>query len=136
MEKRILELALETLEKQRAVIDAEIADIGARMAGTGGIGTAPVVSTATGRRRTMSAARRKAVSKRMKAYWAARKSRAAKRKAGPKKAAAQKASERMKAYWAQKKAAAAKAQDAKKPKAGSKRTAKPNTQDKEAASSS
>jgi len=73
MDKRILELALETLEKQKAAIDAEIADIRSRISGAGRSGTAQAAAPAASSPRTMSAAQRKAVSKRMKAYWGKRK---------------------------------------------------------------
>jgi len=108
MAKRILELALETMEKQKATVDAEIAGIHAGISRMGRREPAGRTSPGAPKRRTMSAVRRKAVSRRMKAYWAARKAQAAKPKRGPKSAAAEKAGERMKAYRAKKKAAAAK----------------------------
>ncbi len=113
MEKRILELALETLEEQRATIDTEIATIRARISGTGRTGAGLALAPAAARGRTMSDAQRKAVSQRMTAYWAARRAQTATPKSRRKSAAAKKASERMKAYWAKKKAAAAQGPPAK-----------------------
>jgi hypothetical protein len=110
MDKRILELALETLEKRKAAIDAEIQLIQTQLKG----GTKhKTVAPAAGKRKARTAAQRKAQSERMKQIWAAK--RAAKKavlpkpKTGPKSAAARKAqSERMKAYWAKRKAAKSK----------------------------
>jgi hypothetical protein len=109
MDKRILELALETLEKRKAAIDTEIQLIQTRLKGGAGSIT---VAPAAGKRKARNAALRKAQSERMKKIWAAK--RAAKKavlprpKKGPKSVAARKAqSERMKAYWAKKKAAKA-----------------------------
>jgi len=124
MDARIIELAIEALRSRRSGVEAEIAMLEGELRGR----TAPPTSPVAGKRRARTAAQRKAHSERMKAYWAARKGRAAKartaRKAapakpklGPQSAAARKAqSERMKAYWAKRKAAAAKLRAAKKPK--------------------
>lgn len=110
MDKRILELAVEALEGQKARLETEIEAI--RMQLKGGLARPATTAPAAGKRRSRTAAERKAQSERMKAYWASRKSRAAKTKTtakraasrsrfGPKTAAARKAqSERMKAYWA------------------------------------
>ena len=63
-----------------------------------------------GRRRRMSAAERKAVGKRMRAYWAKRRAEKArpapkpKRKGGMSAAARKRQGERMKAYWAARRA--------------------------------
>jgi len=112
MEKRILELAVEALEGQKAALEADIewirAELGRRVA-------APVAAARVPRKpKGRTAAQRKAQSLKMKAYWAARKRAQAKPKAakkparakagkGPTSAAARKAqSERMKAYWAKK----------------------------------
>jgi hypothetical protein len=74
-------------------------------------GAAPARRNSTaprGRRRRMSAAERKAVGKRMKAYWAKRRAETAqsaakpKRKGGMSAAARTAQGERMKAYWAAK----------------------------------
>ena len=100
----VLELAIESLERRKAEIDAEIAELQAQIKGG-----APAAG------RSMTAAQRAAQSRRMKAIWKQRKARAAKpvKKAAsgkqPWSAAARKAvSERMKAVWAKRKAAAKK----------------------------
>ncbi len=58
--------------KQKATIDTQIAAIRARISATGRRGTAQAADLTGPKRRTMSAARRKAVSRRMKACWAAK----------------------------------------------------------------
>ena len=74
--KRILELALEALEKQRTQVEAEMEAIraevhgGGRAASTGKVG---LTASSPGKRRARTPAERKAQSKRMKAYWAAKK---------------------------------------------------------------
>jgi hypothetical protein len=115
MDKRILELALETLEKNRAQLQAEIDAIRSGLKG------AFKPEAVAAQRGAKSAAERRAQSLRMKAYWAAKRSPAtkvqpageassAKPKMGPQSAAAKKAqSLRMKAFWKKKKAEAAKA---------------------------
>jgi hypothetical protein len=115
---RILELAVETLEKQKAGIDAEIETIRAELRGRGS-GTARKVKPAaasTRRRRLRTRAERKAHSKRMKKYWAAKrakmvkvsaakKSSPASKKRRAKIAAEKKAlSLKMKQVWAKRKA--------------------------------
>jgi hypothetical protein len=109
MDKRILELALETLEKRKAAIDVEIQLIQTRMKGRA---RHKSIAPAVGKRKARTAGQRKAQSKVMKQIWAEKQAEAAKTatmqkpKRGPKNAAARKAqSERMKAYWAKKKAA-------------------------------
>jgi len=108
MDNRILELAVETLEQRKADIDAEIAMLKAQLGGD-------IQVTAAGaplpqRRKGKSAAERKAVSLRMKAYWQARRATASK-PASAKKSASVKAkpelnaanksrSAKLKAYWA------------------------------------
>ena len=74
--KRILELALKALEKQKTQVEAEVKALRAEMRGS----RRPTLKrkagpTAglSGRRRTRTPAERKAQSKRMKAYWAAKK---------------------------------------------------------------
>lgn len=69
MEKRILELALKGLDGDRQRIEQEIQEITAQLAkgATAGRGRRRQ------KRRHMSAALKKAQSKRMKAYWAKRK---------------------------------------------------------------
>jgi len=95
---------MESLERRKAAIDAEIAELRAQIKGG--------ALSAGGR---MTAAQKAAQSKRMKAIWKQRKAKAAKpaKKAPaakkPMSAAARKAvSERMKAIWAKRKAAAKK----------------------------
>jgi hypothetical protein len=112
MDKRILELAVEALQERKAKVEAEIESIQAQLGGA--IGKPKIAIPRVAKRRKRTAAQRKAQSERMKAYWAARKNKAAKSaparkptsvksKRGPKSAAARKAqSERMKAYWAKK----------------------------------
>ncbi|MBZ5498636.1 MAG: hypothetical protein LAP85_19745 [Acidobacteriia bacterium] len=119
MDKRILELAIETLAKKKADIDAEIASLQAQFIGGIKLETATTASVKGRRHRTP--AERKRHSKVMKRVWAARKAKAAKltsarktakekRKYGPQSAAARAAiSKRMRAYWKKRKAAAAKA---------------------------
>lgn len=112
MDKRILELAVEALQERKAKVEAEIESIQAELGG--GIRKPKIAVPRVAKRRRRTVAQRKAQSERMKAYWAARKSREAKTeparkltsvkpRRGPKSAAARKAqSERMKAYWAKK----------------------------------
>ena len=74
--KRILELALEALEKRRMQIEAEVEDLRAELGGSvGDTSTKKPASTGSpsGRRRARTPGERKAQSKRMKAYWAAKK---------------------------------------------------------------
>jgi hypothetical protein len=114
--QRVIELALEGLKRKRDAIEAEIAELNARMRGVGPAGEqrqAPVKAKGPA---TVAARRRQ--SERMKAYWAARR----RAKSGPSKepaarksarrimsAAAKKAiSKKMKAAWAKRKADAAK----------------------------
>jgi hypothetical protein len=126
--KRILELALETLQKQRAVVEAEIEAVRSELRGLTGIPRANRAGTAaplSGRRRPKSPAEKKAQSERMKAYWAAKRAGSVKAPSGRKarsqsrrrrviSAAARKAqSLKMKQIWAQRKAEAAKAAGAK-----------------------
>jgi hypothetical protein len=74
--KRILELALETLQEGKMQVDAEIEALRAEMRGSGSATLkrkAGPTTNPSGRRRTRTPAERKAQSKRMKAYWAAKK---------------------------------------------------------------
>ena len=74
--KRILELALEALEEQRTQVEAEMEAIRAEVHGGGrATSTRKAAPTASpsGKRRAKTPAERKAQSKRMKAYWAAKK---------------------------------------------------------------
>ena len=110
---RILELAVETLEKRKAGINAEIETIRAELKEIGSGTTRKVkpAAASTRRRRLQTRAERKAHSERMKQYWAAKRARAAKAKKPTlpnlklKRATANKAiSEGMRAYWAKRKA--------------------------------
>ena len=114
--KRILELALETLENQRAEVDAAIAEISEMK---GGIRRGIVKKSGTptpvmAKRRSRTAAERKAQSLRMRRIWAEKKAARAKKPspAGGKRkmrsAKSQAVSEGMRVYWAKKKAEAAK----------------------------
>lgn len=106
MEKRILELAVEALQGQKAVVEADIEWIRAQLSGGIRAGKPAISTPAVLKRRGRTAAQRKAQSEKMKAYWAAKagpaeKPAPVKPKKGPKRSAASKAqSERMKAYWA------------------------------------
>jgi peptidoglycan hydrolase CwlO-like protein len=82
--KRILELALEALEKRKTQVEAEVKALRAEMRGSGKATStrkAGPTASASGRRRAKTPAERKAQSKRMKAYWAAKKAAAAAAKA-------------------------------------------------------
>jgi hypothetical protein len=112
MNKRVLELAMEALENKKALIESEIAALQLQVKG----GIAAKSAAVTGQRGTMSAALRKAVGERMRAYWAARRGQgtapkrgaASKPKRGPLSAAAKAAiSKRMKQSWARRRRAAA-----------------------------
>src|SRR5512135_1410329 len=75
-QKRILELALETLQYRRTDVDAEMEALRAEMRGSGRAtlkGKAGPTTRPKGKRRAKTPAERKAQSKRMKAYWAAKK---------------------------------------------------------------
>jgi hypothetical protein len=118
--KRIRELALEALLTRRAAITAEIESLQEKLAGAAGTRSVKLTTPPPGKRKPRSVAERKAQSKRMKAYWAARKSRSGKTPsdvkpvpASPKRrsktAAEKKAlSKAMKLAWAKRKAAEAK----------------------------
>ena len=100
--KRILELALEALRKAQARVDAEIEALRAEMRGSRRATStreAGTIASPSGRRRARTPAERKAQSKRMKAYWAAKKAAVAakaKRPAQPGPKGRAKASEREK----------------------------------------
>ena len=110
MEKRIMELAIEALERRRAQVDAEIEIIRGEL--EGGARAATTVVAVTEGRRPKTAEERKAHSLRMKKIWAARKAADAKPEAAKsdrlrldqEDAANQARSEKMKAYWAKRKA--------------------------------
>ena len=72
--KRLLELALERLERERARVNQELEAIQAELKGGKGRTSRTAKKAPAKRgRRTMSAAERKAVSERMKKYWSQRK---------------------------------------------------------------
>lgn len=108
--KRLKELAVRGLEAERSRIEQEIKELTLESAGMGvgrtpgpkGAGTTPAAKRA---RRGMSAARRKAHSEKMTAYWAKKKAAAKPARKKPRFTAAQRkaAAARMKAYWAKKK---------------------------------
>jgi len=111
MNSRVLELAIEALEGQRAEIELEIQALQIMIKD----GATPQTVAAGGKRAGRSAAQRKAQSERMRQYWQRKRASKAgdkapaKSKSGPQSAAARKAiSVRMKAYWAKRKADAAK----------------------------
>jgi hypothetical protein len=106
MNQRILELAMEELQRQKAVIDADIEEIQAELRGFKPAAAPKAAVSAEGRRRGRSSAQRKAQSDRMKKYWAAKRSRTAiskKPKASKPKATSKAISDAMRAYWAKKK---------------------------------
>ena len=119
-DKRIRELALEALLTRRAAIAAEIESLQGELAGAPGTRTVKLTTPPPRKRKPRSVAERKAHSERMKAYWAAKKSRSGKTPfnvkpipANPKrrsKTAAEKKvlSKAMKLAWAKRKAAEAK----------------------------
>ncbi len=113
--KKVLELALESLERQRLQIEADIEALRAGLRGRSKVDKAESTPPARRRRRGRSAAQRRALSLRMKAYWAERRAQskevkrlgAGSRKRRPKTAAEKKAlSIKMKEAWARRKAAA------------------------------
>jgi hypothetical protein len=75
---RLLELALEELQRQRASIEAEIASITEGPEGTTTRQTRSTPTTGTRRGRRRTAAQRKAQAQKMRQIWAARRSRAVK----------------------------------------------------------
>jgi hypothetical protein len=78
---RILELAMETLERQKAEIDVEIEKLRSEMKGSGSVGTTNAKSQLKAKkRRTMTAAQRKAISEKMTKYWAEKKGKKTARK--------------------------------------------------------
>jgi hypothetical protein len=76
MDRRVAELALEALEKRKAQVEAEIAEL--RKAGK----TRSLAVAAGRRRRPRTAAQKKAQSERMKAIWARRRKEAATSRSG------------------------------------------------------
>ena len=111
MNSRVLELAIEALEGQRAEIELEIQALQIMIKEE----TTPQPVSSGGKRSGRTAEQRKAQSERMRKYWQQRRASktsvkaSARSKSGPQSAAARKAiSVRMKAYWAKRKADAAK----------------------------
>jgi hypothetical protein len=110
MNQRILELAIEELERQKAAINLELEAIRAELGEAAGAGSAKTVVTGSGGRRGRSATERKAQSERMKKIWAVKRTlkAAGKKSAAPnnktRKASSKAISEAMRAYWAKKKA--------------------------------
>jgi uncharacterized protein (UPF0335 family) len=72
--KRLLELAVETLEKQKAEIDVEIEAVRAELKGVGSRVARKVkpLTPATRKRRSKTPAQRKALSRKLKEIWAAK----------------------------------------------------------------
>lgn len=71
---RILELAIETLERQKKEVQAEIDKIRSELKGSGTQSAQKKkVPAKTGKKRSMSTAQRKLRSEKMKQYWAAKK---------------------------------------------------------------
>jgi hypothetical protein len=114
MDQKILELAIETLQKRKADIEAEIEALRGQIKGATPAPALKTTSVSLGRHRVRTPAERRAQAERMKAYWAAKKgskpaTKAPSAKAGfvksAKSAAARKAqSEKMKAIWAKRRA--------------------------------
>jgi hypothetical protein len=122
-QKRILELAVEELKRQKAGIDAEIEIVRAELRGSGTPGGSKAAATTISKRRPRTPAQRRAQSLRMRKHWAAKRMQEAKaKKPTPpnlkiEKATASKAiSEGMRAYWAKKKAETASRTAKAKPK--------------------
>jgi len=126
MEKRILELALEALEKQRTDVEAAIAEIRELQDGKRRIITRKpgMPALVVGKRRSRTPAERRAQAKRMREYWAKRKAGVAKVSAASRRLPAASAKRRaktaaekkalslkMREIWKKRKAAAAKSKD-------------------------
>jgi len=119
-QNRILELAVEALQRQKAGIDAEIETIRAALKGTGSPIARKANTIAAVRGRSRTTAERRTQSLRMRQYWAAKRAKAAKSSAAitapvagakprQKSAAERKAlSLKMKQVWKKRKAEAAK----------------------------
>jgi hypothetical protein len=118
--KRILELAADALNKQKAEIDAELVTIQAELKRVGIRAAEKPAAAAAPGRKPRTPAQRKAQSQSMKEYWAAKRLKTAKpslpaktapagAKGRPKTAAQKRAlSLKMKQVWAKRKAAAKK----------------------------
>jgi hypothetical protein len=111
MNQRILEIALEELQRRKAEIDADIELIRQEL-GSEPVGSATEFTAVDKRRRGRSSAQRKAQSERMRKYWAARRTgssaKVKTRNPKPRKSSSKAISEAMRAYWAKRKAAAGK----------------------------
>ena len=79
-QRRLLELAVAELERQKAGIDEEIAALQNELKGTGATvrQTTQAPSGSTGRRRIRTVTEREAQAQRMREYWAARRAKATK----------------------------------------------------------
>jgi len=69
---RVLELALEELNRQKAGVEAEIESLRAELEGTGSAVPQPTSFPSAGIRRQRTPAEREAQANRMKMYWAAK----------------------------------------------------------------
>jgi hypothetical protein len=78
MNAHVIELAIEALEKRKAAVEAEVAQIGASISARRGRTTEALRDVV--RRVPRTAAQKKAQSRRMKEYWARKKAEAAKKK--------------------------------------------------------
>lgn len=115
-DKRILELALEALQRRKTAVESAIQEVNESLGGIRtGVVERPDTPLVAVRRRTRTAAERKRQSEKMKLYWAAKRTTkvstpaetSAKRKTMT--AAAKRAiSRKLKAAWARRKAAAKK----------------------------
>lgn len=70
--RELVQLALKGLQAERARIDAQIAELKAQLRGgrRAGLSTRRTTSTGTRKRRRMTAAQKKAISRTMKKLWA------------------------------------------------------------------
>ena len=105
---RILELAVEELERQKAGVEVEIEAVRAELRGSETPGKSKSAATTISKRRPRTPAQRRAHSQRLRKYWAAKKTGEAKVKTPtpkPEKTAVSKAiSAAMRASWAKRKA--------------------------------
>lgn len=109
-QSRILELAIQELERQKTAVAAEIEAISAELRETGTNRRASLAIAAVAGKRRRTPAERKAQSEKMRKIWAARRQHAAAATAKPiadKSGASKSRSEAMKAAWAKRKAQAA-----------------------------
>ena len=106
---RLLELAIEEIERQKLAVETEIKIIRAELRGSAVPRSLRSASFTTGKRRSRTPAERRAQSRRMRAYWAAKRNRGAKKNAGapkPRVAINKAISDAMRVYWAKRKAKA------------------------------